>query len=142
MAKSGWDAWNSKKAKQAAKLARKVHAGYLVVGAIFLIIGLAAGAFLAHGSISGDLFTLNGEKERSVAIGEELIYVDEGISCISMGKDLSDKVKIETNMTTTDGVTYTADTSADTEYYITYTVTEGRYAGLSRVRTFTVGNGI
>ena len=134
--KSGWDAWNKKKARKAL---RKLHAGYLIVIAVSLIIGVAAGGFYAHTLTANDEFTLCGQKTNTVTVGEELSYTDEGIKCISMGKDLSDKVEIKTNMTVSpDGKTYSGDTNLVGEYYITYTVTEGRYAGLSRVRVFTV----
>ena len=134
--KSGWDAWNK---KQARKALRKLHTGYIAVMAICLVIGAAAGAFFAHLKTANDGFTLNGTKEKTVYVGETLKYEDEGIKCISMGEDLSDKVEIKTNMTRSeDGKTFTGDTSFVGEYYIEYKITEGRYAGLSRVRIFTV----
>ena len=127
------------KQKQLEKALKKLHPGYVAVIAICLIIGVAAGAFFARTITAGDGFTLNGTKENTVSVGEKLEYTDEGVKCVSMGKDLSDKVEIKTNMTVSeDGKTYTGDTSAEGEYYITYTITEGRYAGLSRVRIFTV----
>ena len=134
--KSGWDAWNEKKLKKALK---KVHAGYLAVAAIFLVVGLAVGGWFAMSSTANDSFTLNGEKRTEVSVGETLSYTDEGITCISMGKDISSCVEINTNMTRSeDGKTFTGDTSAEGEYYIEYKITEGRFKGLSRVRIFTV----
>ena len=134
--KSGWDAWNKKKLKKALK---KVHRGYLIVIAVSLLLGAIGGAFFAYSATAKDEFTIIGNKETAVSVGSELTYEDEGIKCISMGKDLSDKVEIKTNMTrSADGKTFTGDTSAAGEYYITYTVTEGRYAGLSRVRIFKI----
>ena len=134
--KSGWDSWNKKKAKQAL---RKIHAGYIIIMAVCLTVGAIAGSLYAGKVIAKDTFILNGEREHSVTVGDELSYTDEGILCISEGKDLSDKIEIRTNMTRSeDGKTYTGDTSAEKEYYIEYTVTEGRYEGLSRTRIFTV----
>lgn len=134
--KSGWDAWNQKQMKKALK---KVHTGYLIVAVAALLIGAIGGGIFAYTVTAGDGFTLQGSKETTVSVGGELTYVDEGIKCVSMGKDVSHKVEIKTNMNRSeDGKTYTGDTSAPGEYYITYTVTEGRYAGLSRVRVFTV----
>lgn len=134
--KSGWDAWNKKKMKKALK---KVHCGYLIVIAVSLLLGAVGGAFFAYSATAKDEFTVIGSKETAVSVGSELTYVDEGIKCISLGKDLSDKVEIKTNMTrSADGKTFTGDTSFEGEYYITYTVTEGRYAGLSRVRIFRI----
>lgn len=134
--KSGWDAWNEKKLKKALK---KVHAGYLAIAAICLVIGLAVGGWFAMSSTANDSFTLNGEKNNTVKVGETLSYTDEGITCISMGKDISSCVEINTNMTRSeDGKTFTGDTSAECEYFIEYKITEGRFKGLSRVRIFTV----
>ena len=134
--KSGWDAWNKKKLKKALK---KVHAGYLAIAAICLVIGLAVGGWFAMSSTANDSFTLNGEKNNTVQVGETLSYTDEGITCISMGKDVSASVEITTNMERSeDGKTFTGNTSAEGDYYIEYKITEGRFKGLSRVRIFTV----
>ena len=134
--KSGWYAWNEKKLKKALK---KVHAGYVTVAVIFLVIGLAVGVLFAMNSTSNDCFTLNGEKYTAVSVGETLSYTDEGITCISMGKDVSASVEINTNMErSADGKIFMGSTAVEGEYYIEYKITEGRYAGLSRVRIFTV----
>ena len=134
--KSGWDSWNEKKLKKALK---KMHAGYAAIIVICLLIGAAAGAFFAHNAVKTDVFELNGEKESTVKVGDVLTYTDEGVKCVSMGKDVSDKVEIRTNMTrSADGKTFTGDTAAAGEYFIEYKITEGRYAGLCRVRVFTV----
>ena len=133
---SGWAAWNKKKAQKAL---RAMHRGYLITMAIFLIIGAIGGAAYAYIVTAKDEFTLIGERVTTVRLGETLVYEDEGIKCISMGKDLSDKVEIKTNMTrSADGTTFSGDTKFEGEYYVTYTVTEGRYAGLSRVRIFKI----
>ena len=134
--KSGWASWSQKKLKKAAK---KVHAGYAAIIVICLVIGLVAGVALAMMSTKGDTFVLNGEKYNTVTVGDTLSYTDEGITCVSMGKDVSGCVEINTNMKRSeDGKTFMADTSREYEYYIEYKITEGRYAGLSKVRIFTV----
>ncbi|MBQ9116681.1 MAG: hypothetical protein IJY04_06620 [Clostridia bacterium] len=134
--KSNWDEWNEKKLKKALK---KIHTGYTVVGAIFLIIGLALGAFFAQSRIAEDRFVLNGEKNHTLSIGDTLSYTDEGITCVSFGEDVSNSVDITTNMErSADGKSFTGDTSVECEYYIQYKITSGRYEGLSRIRVFTV----
>ena len=134
--KSGWDAWNKKKMKKALK---KLHRGYIMVIVISLLLGAVGGAAYAYTVTARDEFVLCGNKETEISVGTKLTYEDEGIKCISMGKDVSDKVEIKTNMDRSeDGKTFTATTFAAGEYYISYTVTEGRYAGLSRVRVFKV----
>ena len=125
--------------KHIEKALKKLHTGYIITIAVCLLIGAIAGAFYAHTVTANDRFTLKGEKSTTVTVGETLIYEDEGIECISMGKDVSDKVEIQTNMKRSeDGKTFSGNTDTECEYYITYTVTEGRYAGLSRIRIFTV----
>ena len=125
--------------RQIEKALKKLHTGYIITIAACLLIGAIAGAFYARTVTANDVFVLNGEKATTVTVGETLVYEDEGIKCISMGKDISDKVEIQTNMKRSeDGKTFSGDTATECEYYITYTVTEGRYAGLSRVRIFTV----
>lgn len=141
--KSGWDAWNEKKKREAEKDVKKAvknaHSGYIIVAVIFLIIGLAAGCTTAFLLTKNDSFTVNGSKSVTLNIGDTLSYTDEGVKCISFGKDVSKNVEIVTNMQRSeDGTTYTGDTSAAGEYYIKYTVRGGRFDGLSRVRVFTV----
>ena len=125
--------------RQAEKALKKVHKGYIIVAICSLLVGAALGVFFARFQIKGDKLELNGERNVTVTSAEGFRYEDEGVTCISKGKDLSDKVEIKTNMIPSeDGRYYTVGSGAEGEYYITYTVTEGRYAGLSRVRIFTV----
>ena len=128
--------WNSKKAQKALK---KLHKGYLIVMVVTLLIGVAVGAYYAYTLTANDKFELIGEKSSTVRVGDTLSYTDEGIKCTSMGKDVSDKVQIRTNMTrSADGKTFTGSTDTEGEYFIEYTITEGRFQGLSRVRIFTI----
>lgn len=133
--KRGWAAVHEKKLKKAIK---KAHAGYIAVVALSLVIGFVIGYFICSALTANDCFELIGQKETVVAISSELTYEDPGIKCISFGKDVSDSVTVKTNMTKTADGKYTADTSEPTEYYIIYTVTEGRCKGLTLYRTFTV----
>ena len=128
-----------KSRRQAEKALKKLHGGYIAVILICLLAGAALGVFFARFQIKGDKLELNGERNVTVTSAEGFRYEDEGVTCISKGKYLSDKVEIKTNMTLTDdGKGYTLGAGDEEEYYILYTVTEGRYAGLSRVRIFTV----
>lgn len=127
--------------RQKNKIKRKLkglHSGYIVIAVIFLALGAVLGVVFASRSTANDRFTLNGDSSIYVDVGEELSYKDEGITCISEGKDVSDSVTVTTNMTSSSNGCYTADTSVAGEYYIKYTVTQGRYAGLCRVRVFKV----
>ena len=133
--KRGWAAVHEKKLKKAI---RKTHTGYLVVIALSLIIGAAVGYFAASFVAGNDKFELNGQKETEIKIGQELKYIDEGIKYVSYGKDLSGAYVVTTNLTAVGDGTYTADTSVATEYYIIYTVTEGRCKDMTLYRTFNV----
>lgn len=135
--KSGWEKWRDKKAKQAI---RKAHKGYLIIAALCLLLGVGVGVLGGWFMTKGDKFELNGDKNITVSVEEKLSYTDEGVICVSGGKRLgAEDVEITTDMTVSaDGKSFSADTSAEGEYYIQYTVKSGRYAGLSRVRIFTV----
>lgn len=127
--------------KQKNKIKRnlkKVHSGYIVIAVIFLALGAVLGVMLASHLTANDSFTLNGDSIIYVNVGDGLNYKDEGITCISTGTDVSDSVTITTNMALNTNGCYTADTSVAGEYYIKYTVTQGRYEGLCRVRVFKV----
>lgn len=137
--KNGWDEWNERKLRKALK---RIRSAYKAVAVIFLVLGFAVGVLGANRAVAGDTFKLNGERELQASVGETLSYTDEGVTCISMGSDVSDKVEIRTNMERSeDGRVFTGDTSVEGEYFIEYKITEGRYAGLTRVRIFTVSNG-
>lgn len=140
--KSGWDEWREKKEKQAKRkvknTVKKSHKGYFIVVAVFLALGLAGGFFGTSFLTRNDSFSLNGDKTTSISVGETLIYNDEGIRYISFGKDLSSSVTVETNLTKLPDGTYTADTAAESEYYIIYHVNEGRCKDMTLYRVFRV----
>lgn len=125
----------STKRKNAKKAVKKIHKAYIVVMAVSLVIGLAAGYFVGEYRYGKDALALNGNKISEYAVGEAVSYADEGIKYISDGKDLSDKVEIETNMAVVDGK-YTGTVDDENELYIIYTVTEGRAKGETLYRVF------
>lgn len=86
-----------------------------------------------------DEFVLLGNKSYEIEVGQEFTYTEEGFRIISFGKDLSDKVKIDTNMTKNLDGTYSIDTSVEGDYFIKYTVDSHKFGKIKRVRTFTVG---
>ena len=133
--KKGWAAVHEKKLKKAIK---KTHKAYLVIMVLALVIGAAGGYFAASAVCGNDCFELNGHKETAVKIGDEIKYTDEGIKYVSYGKDLSGAYAVTTNLTMAGNGTYTGDTSSEIEYYIIYTITEGRCEGMTLYRTFNV----
>ena len=133
--KKGWAAVHEKKLKKAIK---KTHKAYLVIMALAFVIGAAGGYFAASTLCAGDTFELNGQKETTVKTGDEIKYTDEGIKYVSYGKDLSVAYTVTTNLTAVGDGSYTGDTSEETEYYIIYTVTEGRCKDMTLYRVFKV----
>ena len=96
---------------------------------IFILIGGVCGYFVSRKLTENDKFEIIGEKIIEVNIGES--YTDEGAIAISFGKDVSDKIKTESNVDyTTEGV-----------YYIKYSVDNLRFKGIERYRTIKVLGG-
>ena len=126
-----------KRKSAAEKALKKIHPAYVVIIALSLVIGLAVGYFAANFIYSKDTLELVGDKISYVSTGESVSYPDEGVKYISKGKDLSDKVEIETNMALVDGK-YTGTPSEDNELYIIYKITEGRAKGQTLYRVFRV----
>lgn len=125
------------KSKAKSKV-KKIHPMTFVICFLCLALGIGAGIggyiFISR----DDCFKLNGEKNYTITVGTQFVYEDEGAKVIEFGRDISDRVEIETNLTETDDGEYTADTSRGGEYYIIYTVDSAKYGEVQRVRTITV----
>jgi hypothetical protein len=107
---------------------------------VALIAGLAAGIGAYELLCMNDEFELNGRKEYYVELRAGTFeYIDAGATVIEFGRDISDEVRIETNMTDLGGGRYEADASISGIYYIKYTVDSVKYGEVCRIRTFTVG---
>lgn len=145
MAKSGWEKWRESKkrsAKREAKKAiRRTHIGYIVIVVVSLVLGLVGGWFGTSYLTRNDVFEVKGEKVTEYKIGDVIKYTDEGINYVSFGKDLSAEYEIETNMTKSSDGSYTADTSKEGTFTITYKIKSGRCKGLTLYRAFTVMDG-
>ena len=125
--------------KEVKKTSKKFTIGGIIAIVLCLIIGVVGGIFTEKIITRNDCFVLNGEKQYAIEIGADFTYVEEGYKCISFGKNLTDKVKIETNMTNNGDGTYSIDTSEEGEYYMIYTVESKKFGDIKRVRTFVVG---
>lgn len=131
----------SKAKRKVKKKVKRIHPATIFICLLCLALGVAAGAG-AYGFITkDDCFKLKGNKEYSIPLGSEFTYTDAGVEVISFGQDISDKVKIETNLTELGNGKYTADTSEAGEYYIIYTVDSIKYGEMMRVRVITVEGG-
>ena len=69
------------------------------------------------------------KKELTLSLNEE--FTDPGVNVVSFGKNLKDRVSVDSNL----------DTTKEGEYTIIYTVKSLKYKNIKRVRYITVGNG-
>ena len=132
----GANAWRN----QAEKEVRRSGPLMVLLPLLFLIAGLAVGYFCV-GALQGpeDGFSLRGDKRMTVQVGETLHYTEEGYLCSMFGRDLSDCVEVQTNLSRLPDGGYTADASAPGVYYISYTCTDPLfYHEVRLVRTFHV----
>ena len=105
-----------------------------------LILGVLSGVFAYKYICRDDRFELRGQKEVKVLLNSpEFFYYDDGVEIIEFGKDVSDDVEIETNMTCVGSDKYTVDTTVPGRYYIKYTVDSPKYGEVCRIRTVVVG---
>lgn len=105
-----------------------------------LVLGVLSGVFAYKYICRDDRFELRGQKEVSVLLNSpEFFYYDDGVEIIEFGKDISDEVEIETNMTCVGSDKYTVDTTVPGRYYIKYTVYSPKYGEVCRIRTVVVG---
>ena len=129
--------------RTAKKKLRRIHPLSFVIWFLALAIGLGAGAGAYAFLCRNDGFEVVGEKDTTLPKlseeGKYYEYADKGVKIVSRGKDISDRVKVETNMTEIDEGVYRIDASEEGVYYIVYTVDDVRFGEIRRVRTITVG---
>ena len=127
--------------KYAKKSVKKAHRGIVAIGLIFLLIGFAVGYFGAEYLSENDHFTLRGEKDILVEQGSLFLYQEEGVEIVSLGRDISNEVSIDTDIPIDANGNYQIDTSVAKTYIITYTVDDIKYGNIKRIRTITVTGG-
>lgn len=133
--------WGKNAKKAAQKAARKAHGGMIAVALISLLVGFAAGYLGASYLSVNDHFSVIGEKEIVVRQGESYIYQEKGAELISLGRNISSEVIIQSELTPDENGNYPIDTSAETTYVITYTTDDIKYGNIKRIRTITVVGG-
>lgn len=119
-----------KRSSSAAKAAKKLHPATVVLAAVFLAVGIGAGVFASEALSAGDSFTLNGGREVHLSLGEA--FDDPGVTVLSFGRDISDRVQVGG-----DADRFDADTPGT--YYFVYTVDDLRWGDYQLVRTVIVG---
>lgn len=117
--------------KAAEKAVKKTHTATVVLAVVFFVIGCVGGVIVSMQLTKNDKFELNGEKTVYLEIGEK--YVEPGVTVISFGKDVSDKI-------TTGGDFGAMNTDIEGVYQIVYKIDDLRWGDYQRVRTVIVGN--
>ena len=129
--------------RTAKKKIKRVHPLSFAVWILALAIGIGVGVGACAFLCRNDGFEIVGKSALTVQRVEEsgklYEYTDKGVKIVSFGKDISDKVKVDTNMEEIDDGVYAFDASEENVYYIVYTVDDVRFGEIRRVRTITVG---
>lgn len=142
----GWDApedRNGKASRSAKKKANKTikKLGFKAILIVLLvtIIGGAIGTGVCWFLTRDDCFTIIGKDEITLTLrgdGEEInsfnSYYDESVKVVSFGRNVSDKVYIETNLKQNDDGSYYADEIGT--YYIIYKVDDIKYGKIFTVQ--------
>ena len=112
------------------KVIKKTNKSILLCLFIFITLGAISGYFSMNHLTKNDTFELVGEKNITLTLNQE--YIEQGVNVIAFGKDLKDKVVIESNL----------DTSKEGEYTIIYTINDSfKYKDVKRIRYISVVNG-
>lgn len=147
----GWDApedRNGKASRSTKSTTRKIKKlGFKAILIVLLVtlIGGAIGVGACWFVCRNDCFTIIGQEEITLTlkddgelIGPRNAYHDEGVKIVSFGRDISDDVKIETNLKQYPDGNYYADEVGT--YYILYKVDDIKYGKiftLQRIRLVT-----
>lgn len=115
--------------KKVEKTIKKFSPVAIVVAILFLVVGLGAGWFATSIICKNDCFDIVGMDEISIEIGTN--YVDQGVKIVAFGKDQTDSVSIETNLTQNDDGSLTS--SEEGTFYIKYKSNCLKYGKLFKV---------
>lgn len=118
-----------KQQRKARNTLKKLGAGVILTAILVFAIGGAIGFFGCKYLTRNDCFTINGEEELTLVVGET--YVDEGAKVVAFNKDDSSKVRVSTNLTKTN-MGYTSDEVGT--YYIEYTVDNLKYGSIFKIK--------
>ena len=118
------------KTRKAVRKLKKLSPTALVVSVLLLIGGAVGGWFGTQFLTKNDCFNLIGKDEITMVVGQS--YNDQGAKVVSFGQDLSDKVKVETNLTKNTDGTYTSNDVGT--FYMVYTVDSIKYNTIFKVQ--------
>ena len=118
-----------KSAKTAKSTAKSFSKSTTVIIVLFLIIGIGLGIGAGFYISRNDCFEIIGADELTLTIGEN--YYDEGCKVISLGKDVSNDIEIETDLTINLDGSLTGDETKT--YYILYKSNDIKYGKIFTV---------
>lgn len=148
----GWDAPENRNGKATRSTKRNIKKLGLKAILIILLVtiiggGIGAGAYWFVSR--NDCFDIIGQDEITLMLkgedeefGDENRYFDQGVKVVSLGRDISDKVSIETDLKQNEDGSYYADEIGT--YYIIYKVDDIKYGKLftvQRIRLITFVEG-
>ena len=145
----GWDAPENRNGKatrkvksSAKKTFRSIGVKGILIILLFFIIGAGIGVGITYFISKDDCFVINGVDEITLCLGDvnsdEWMYQDEGVKAISLGRDISSNVIIETNLKTNDNGKYYAESEGT--YYMIYKFDDIKYGKIftvERIRLIT-----
>ena len=126
--------------KRQVKRTAKRNPTAVIVLLIALIAGVLVGYFACTALTKNDGFSLKGEKEITINVGEgggSVTLAEDGWTLTALGKDAADRVEVETTLQKTAGG-YTVPTDEPGVYRIVYRPTHFLFSKYSLVRTVTV----
>lgn len=119
-----------KAAKKATKQVVKEHPNAALYSVLFLLVGALVGFFAYKAISKNDKYVLNGEKVITLDYSEDadktFTYVEEGVTAISFGKDVSSTLVTTSTLDGENGV-YVIPLDKEGEYIITYEVDSLKY---------------
>ncbi len=104
---------------------KKAHPVAFLLVVLFLVVGAVAGYFVVQYLTKNDKFELIGEQTITLSLGET--YEDEGAVAVSFGRDISDRIVVETDIPEN-------EIAEAGRYYIKYTIDDIRYSGVVKYR--------
>ena len=138
----------TKKGKRSAKKwIKNMHPATKVIAVLCLVLGIAMGALFCLSAYANDHFTLKGETQFSLTVGDApYVYTEQGVDAVCFGRDVSDKLTVTPGEGVTDNHngTYTIPTDKEGVYTITYTVDCAKFGEkapngvIKRIRVFMV----
>ena len=125
---------NTRKRSKIKKLGIKA----ILIVLLITIIGGAIGAGCCYFVCRNDCFKIIGNEyvecvfqKDGAELADENLYVDDGVKIVSFGRDISDKVKVETDLISKGDGVYAAASPGD--HYIIYKVDDIKYGKIFTV---------